>query len=111
MGHDHCLEVDNSLRCLIHLKILIPVQLAPGVECAAAFGTARPTLHILFHSKHVLAVSTQYCSLVSLRQRPYVRYVGFACIVAAYAGVESAAAEVLDCNDVKWRRPVSAMRQ
>ena len=33
------------------------------------------------------------------------------CIVAAYAGVELAAAEVLDRDDVEWRRPVGTLRQ
>jgi hypothetical protein len=31
--------------------------------------------------------------------------------VAAYAGIELMAAEVLDRDDVKWGRPVYAMRQ
>jgi hypothetical protein len=53
------------------------------------------------HGQHMIARTAKYRFLASLATRPGAGFVGFAFVVAANAGVESAAAIVLDGNDVE----------
>lgn len=109
----HALSTPVTRRRLfrINLKVQIPVILAPRIEAPSTSSTLASTLHILLHAQDVLARSTKHCFLSSLTCRPDARSVGLTCIVAADAGVELPAAEVLDGDDVQRGVPVSALGQ
>lgn len=85
---------------LVDFEIEIPMVLAARIEPLSALRTTAPTAHVLVDSQDVFACSTNHGTLVSLVSRPHARLVRFTGIVAADAGVEFLAAEMLDGDDV-----------
>jgi hypothetical protein len=87
------------------------VVFASRIKPFTAIGAPTPAIHVFLNAQDMLARSAQYCLFVSLASWPDARIVRFICIVAADAGVELLAAEVLDSDDVQWRVPVCTLGQ
>ncbi|KAF2995658.1 hypothetical protein E8E13_001440 [Curvularia kusanoi] len=84
----------------IHLKVQIPVILAPRVEALSTLSTATPTVHVFLNTENVLASATKHRAFIPSTLGPDTRLVSLTCIVAADAGVVLLATEVLDGDDV-----------
>lgn len=84
-----------------HLEVQPPMIFTTRIELLAAPCALAPTTHVLFDCKNMLTCSAKHSCLMSLVAGPGTRLVSLDFIVAADAGVEFIAAEMLDGNYVE----------
>lgn len=85
------------------------MPLTPRIKPTPTPHTHTPTPHVLLNTRHILAPATQHRALAPAAPWPHPRHMIFQPVVAADAGVELAAARVLDGDDVEGGVPVRAL--